>query len=119
MVHDSGARIIACGRRGNGFETVFMYAHDDLRVEFKAMRRPGKDWVDYSLAGKREYNFALGPECSVCVFARYAYSWPRTPSDEEVVIIKKNIAEFLTNEFYKCGLAVAPYPQTISFYGGV
>jgi hypothetical protein len=122
MVNDCGARIIAFGRESNGFQTVFIYTHDDVRVCFKAMRRPGKDWIDYSLTGKRENNFALGPNCDVWIDTRSRFSQYRVPSSDELGTIKEQVAEFLIKEFHLCRLAIAPYPQQVSFhlkFGGV
>ena len=113
MTNEDGARIIVAGRDMNGFQTVFIYEHVDIKFEFKA-KRSSKNWKDYSTPGKKDWsNFALGPSCDVWLDTRHL---SRQLSPDELNTIKANITEFLTKEFSRCRVAIAPYAETIAKY---
>jgi hypothetical protein len=113
MTNDDGIRIIVAGRDRNGFQTVFIYEHGDIKFEFKA-RRSEKNWTNYSTPEKKDWsNFALGPSCDVWIDTRYL---PRQLLPDELNTIKSYITEFLTKEFSRCRSAIAPYAETIARY---
>jgi hypothetical protein len=113
MTNNDDVRIIVVGRELNG-QTVFISEHGEVKFAFKA-KRSSKNWMDYSTPGKKDRsNFALGPSCDVWLDTRFL---SRQLSLDELHAIKANITEFLTKEFSRCRLAVAPYAETIArFY---
>ena len=112
MLNDDGVRIELVGRHLNYYQSIFDYSHGDIKIRFQGYR-PSDNWVDYDPTNKTYANFALGPVCRVWLDDRHM---PRRLSADEKNIIKANVTEFLTKEFWRFEEAVAPHPEIVSFY---